>query len=438
MTLKESFKIIIKEFHESALPELIPRHLEINLSILNSPVKKIITVIGPRRAGKTSYLFQLMRELITAGTDKTNIIYINFEDERILPLRAEELHLILDAYFELYETAEHPFIFFDEVQNIEGWDKFVRRLNDQGFNIFISGSNSRMLGREIATALRGRTLTYEIFPFSFLEYLDARNIQFDESVIYGKKRHQIRQQFDRFYYSGGYPEIALLEDRKIQAKIMQDYFDTVFYKDLVDRYKIKNSDLLRMWMATLMSNVSSLISYSKIENDFKSRGMSLSKATLSRFAGYMEDVFFGFFVSTFSESERKRQVNPRKFYLVDQSLHNFLTLRFSENKGKVLENIVFSQLRRNGQKVCYYKTKRGYEVDFLLAENGEKKLIQVCHDISRMETFNREKRALSAGIKELGSKSGLILTLDEKGHEAIDGHLFEIMPVWEWLLSNKF
>ena len=166
----------------------------------------------------------------------------------------------MDAYFELYEIAEHPFIFFDEIQNIEGWDKFVRRLNDQGFNIFISGSNSRMLGREIATALRGRTLTYEIFPFSFLEYLDARKIQFDESVIYGKKRHQIRQKLDRFYYSGGYPEIALLEDRKIQAKIMQDYFDTVFYKDLVDRYKIKNSDLLRMWMATLMSNVSSLIS----------------------------------------------------------------------------------------------------------------------------------------------------------------------------------
>ncbi|MCK4819116.1 ATP-binding protein [bacterium] len=437
MMLKESFKVIIKEFHESALPDLISRHLEVNLSILGSPVKKVITIIGARRAGKTTFLFQLMKELMAAGTDKTNIIYVNFEDERILPLRAEELHLILDAYFELYEKSEHPFIFLDEVQNIEGWDKFVRRLNDQGFNIFITGSNSRMLGREIATSLRGRTLTYEIFPFSFSEYLDAKNIIFEKEAVYGKRRYQIRQQFDTYFFSGGYPEITLIEEKSMQGKIIQDYFDAVFYRDLIDRYKIRNSELMRMWLTTLMANVSSLISYSKIENDFRSRGIKLSRATLSTFAGYVEDILFGFFVPIYSESERKRQINPKKFYLIDHGLHNYLTLRFSENKGRLLENLVFLELRRKGKQVCYYRSKGGYEVDFLLDENGEKKLIQVCHDISRIETFNREKRAVLAGIKELGLKSGLILTFDEKRYEEIGGHLFEIIPVWEWLLSRK-
>jgi predicted AAA+ superfamily ATPase len=180
--MKEKLKIIIKEFHESSLPDLIERQEVFDFSILRSSVNKVITIVGPRRAGKTFFLFQTIKKLLKQGSDLSDIIYINFEDERILPMKGVDLQFILDAYFELYEEKEHPYIFLDEIQNINGWDKFVRRLNDRGLTIFLSGSNSRMLSREIATSLRGRTLAYELFPFSFIEYLKAKGIKPGKNV----------------------------------------------------------------------------------------------------------------------------------------------------------------------------------------------------------------------------------------------------------------
>ena len=228
----------------------------------------------------------------------------------------------------------------------------------------------------------------------------------------------------------------LIDDKMTKSRVLQDYFNTVFYKDLVERYKIKNTELLRQWLNTLIMNISSLVSFSKIENDFKSRGMRLSRATLSAFARHIEDIFFGFFVEMYSESIRKRQINPKKFYLIDQGIHNFFTLSFAENKGRILENIVFLELKRNGYPVCYYKTKRGLEVDFLLVKNGNKQLIQVCYDMSRVDTYNREKKALLAGIRELGLSTGLILTRDEKRLEKHNNYSLKIVPIWEWLLNE--
>ncbi len=432
--LKENIKIILKEFHESELPDLIERHMEIDLSILNSSVNKIITIIGPRRAGKTFFLYQIVKKLVKTDVKLTDIIYINFEDERIFFFFSEELQYILDAYFELYEEKRKLFIFLDEVQNIDGWDTFVRRLNDQGYNIFITGSNSRMLGREIATALRGRTLTYELFPYSFLEFLTAKGIAYDKNLAYSRKRHRVKKLFDEYLFSGGYPEITAIENLSTKGRMLQDYFNTIFYRDLVERYRVKNTELLRKWMKILMVNISSLISFRKIENDFKSQGMKLSNATLSAFARYVEDIFFGFFIEIYSESERKKQINPKKFYLIDQGIHNYLTLKFLENKGRLLENLVFLELRRRGLQVSYYKTQSGYEIDFLVNEQGKKKLIQVCYDLSNIETFNREKRALVSGMKECSVKSGIILTQNEKREEDVDNFSLKIMPVWEWLL----
>ncbi|MEE9390239.1 MAG: ATP-binding protein [Candidatus Aminicenantaceae bacterium] len=435
--IKENLKIVLKEFHDFTLPDLIERHLDIDFSILDSPIKKIITIIGPRRAGKTYFLFQIIKKLLAKEVDITDIIYIDFEDERLLPMNAEDLQHILNAYFELYTTKRKPLIFFDEIQNINGWNKFVRRLNDQGLNIILTGSNSRMLGREVATALRGRTLTYEIFPFSFREFLTANEITMEKDVIYGKMRHRILQLYDEYLFSGGYPEIAFIEERSTKGRILQDYFNTIFYRDLVERYRIKNSGLLRQWLNSLMMNLSSPISFNKVENDFKSRGMKLSRATLSSYARYVEDIFFGFFVELYSESVRKRQINPKKFYLIDQGMHNYLTLKFTENRGRILENLVFLELRRRGFHVFYYKTAGGHEVDFLLKDNGEWKLIQVCYDLSHIETFNREKKALLSGLGELGLETGIILTQHEKREEKTKDYTIKIMPVWEWLLMPE-
>ena len=186
-----------------------------------------------------------------------------------------------------------------------------------------------------------------------------------------------------------------------------------------------------------MMNIASLVSFTKIENDFKSQGIKVSRATLASFARYVEDVFFGFFVEMYAESARKRQANPRKFYVIDQGIHNYLTLRFSENKGRILENLVFIALRRKEYPVYYYKTKAGYEIDFLIGKDRDASLIQVCYDLTNLETFGREKKALISGMKELGLKTGLILTMEEKRQEEIQGCLIKTKPVMEWLLLNN-
>jgi uncharacterized protein len=434
--MKERFKLIIKEFHEKELPDLVERPDVMDFSILNSQLKKVVTLVGPRRAGKTYFLFQIMKKILQESARITDILYVNFEDERITPIKAENLQDMLDGYFELYEGKPKPFVFLDEVQNVAGWDRFVRRINDAGLRIFITGSNSRMLGREIATSLRGRTVTFEVFPFSFREFIALRGVKLQKDTVYGKSRHRFGPLYEEYFFSGGYPEIVLAEGNSLKARILQDYFNTIFYKDLVDRYAIKNTELLRQWLNLLIMNLSSLVSFSKVENDFKSRGMKLSRATLSYFARYVEEAFFGFFLERYSESVRKRQVNPKKFYLIDVALHNFLTFKFSENKGRILENLVFLALRRSGPSVFYYKAAAGEEVDFLTRDGEDLKLIQVCYDLHNLDVFTREKKALLSGMRELELKQGTIITESEKRTLNEGGLTLEIIPAWEWLLGE--
>ena len=434
--IKESLKIVIKEFHESELPSLIVRKEPFDFSVLHSPVKRIVTITGPRRAGKTYLLFQIMKYLLKrTGVSLTDFLYMNLEDERILPMNGEDLQYVLDAYLELYEKETVPFVFLDGILNIPGWEQFLRMLNDRGIRAVITGSNSRGLAREIATSLRGRTLSYEILPFSFGEFLAAKGIGAGEDIQFDKERHRIRKSYEEYLFSGGYPEVTLAKDQSTRGRIVQDYYSAVFYKDLVEPYRIKNTALLKQWLNTLVINVSSLIGFTKVEGDFKSRGMKLSRATLSYFAQYVEDAYFGFFVKMYSESIRKRQVNPKKFYLVDVAFHNYLTFRFSENRGRLLENIVFLELRRRGFPVFYYKTAGGHEIDFLIRELGTWKLIQVCHDLDHIDTFSREKESLLAGLHELDMDSGTILTDHERRTESVRKYTINIIPVWEWLLN---
>ncbi|MEF3169294.1 MAG: ATP-binding protein [Deltaproteobacteria bacterium] len=434
--LKDKIKIILSEFQAAPLPALVERELAVDLSVIRSPVTKVITIIGPRRAGKTFFLFQIMGNLLKEGADIRDFVYINFEDERLLPMEAGDLQLILDGWHELHGREPRPFLFFDEVQNIAGWDKFVRRLVDQGHNIFVSGSNSRLLSSDIAAALRGRTLTYVLFPFSFREMLASKGIAPERGLLFGPKRHQVQRHFEQYLASGGYPEVVQLESVQTRTRILQDYFHAVFYRDLVERHRIKHSELLRQWLNVLIANIASTVSFRKVENDFKSRGMRVSSSTLATFSRYVEDIFFGFFVEMYSESARKRQVNPKKFYLIDHGMHNFLTLGLSANRGRVLENVVFLELKRRYGEVYYYRTKSGAEVDFLVRDGTSFQLIQVCHDLAGVETRSRETKALQQAMAELGCGVGLILTGSEKREESIRGGVLSIRPVWEWLVAQ--
>lgn len=433
--LKDKLKIILSEFQATPLPALFERELTVDLSVVRSPVAKIITIIGPRRAGKTFFLYQIMKKFLAEGADIRDFVYVNFEDERILPITAAELNLILDAWHELHDRGTRPFLFFDEIQNVTGWENFVRRLVDQGHNILVSGSNSKLLSSDIAVALRGRTLTYALFPFSFREFLESRAIKLEKNILYSPKRHRVQQLFENYLATGGYPEVVQLENDQTRTRILQDYFHAIFYRDLVERYRIKHFELLRQWLGILMMNIASQVSFRKIENDFKSRGMRISSSTLATYSRYVEDIFFGFFVEMYSESVRQRQINPKKFYLIDQGLHNYLTLAFSANKGRVLENLVYLELKRRSREIYYYRTKTGAEVDFLVRDETGVRLIQVCYDLANIETANREKKALAQGMKELGLKTGLILTYSEKRDEEDEKGTIFLRPVWEWLLE---
>ncbi len=242
--------------------------------------------------------------------------------------------------------------------------------------------------------------------------------------------------FDQYLYCGGYPEIVLTDDNLTQSKIAQDYFNTIFYRDLIDRHHISNTELLRHWMHLLLANISSLISYRKAENEFKSRGLQVSSSTLSKFGAYLEEAFFGTFLEIHSESVRKRQTNPKKFYLVDQGLHNFLSMSFSSNKGRLLENVVFLELQRKGILTSYYKTQTGQEIDFITSMNRQKQLIQVCYNMDHQETAEREKRAILKGMAELDHQEGLILTNDRKEELKSHGKQLYLRPVYEWLLDG--
>lgn len=435
--LKDKIKIILTELPDILPADLVKREPPIKLSLLQNRVNKAITITGPRRAGKTWFLYQLIHSLLNQGQTLDNFLYINFEDERLQPFTSENFQIILDAWFELHGPEKKPFTFFDEIQNINGWDKFIRRLIDQGYRVCITGSNSKLLSSEIATALRGRTLTHEIFPFSFKEFIKLKGLTTSANLLYSKERHLVVSLFDEYLYCGGYPEIVLTEDRRIQSNIARDYFNTIFYRDLVERYNITNTDLLRHWMHLLLANISSLISYRKAENDFKSRGMKVSSSTLAKYAGYLEEAFFGTFLEIHADSVRRRQTNPKKFYLMDQGLHNFLTLSFSANRERILENVIFLELRRKGIHTAYYRTSTGREIDFLASTKGGKQLIQVCYNMDHLETARREKKALLNGMSELDHQGGLIVTCNYKGEEKLQEKQIHLCPAYEWLLEES-
>jgi len=228
---KDVLKRLIVEFHESELPELIERNMDVDLE-----TRKIISIIGPRRCGKTYYLYYLMKKLIQQGVDKTRLLYINFEDERILPFSVKEFDLILEAYFELYpeNKGEEIYAFFDEIQNVDGWEVAVRRIYDgEKMRIFVTGSSSKLLSKEIATALRGRTISYELQPFSFLEILTAKGVEITPDLPYSSKRFYVKKLLDEYMKFGGFPEVVLEDNESTKIRILQEYLNTVFFRDLV-------------------------------------------------------------------------------------------------------------------------------------------------------------------------------------------------------------
>ena len=432
---KRTVKEIIRDFHLKELPPLTERSGDFSV-----PQGKIRSLIGVRRSGKTFLFYQLIKNLLKTGIRKEQILYINFEDERLSPMTKEDLSLIYEVYLELYPhiRQQKVYLFLDEIQNVSGWEKFVRRLHDnENVEISVTGSSSRLLSKELATALRGRTLSFEVFPFSFEEMLNFYNISPDIYSSEGKA--YLVNKFEEYLYWGGFPEI-LKVDQNFKIMILQDYLNLVLYKDLIDRYQIRNQALLKYLLKFLLSNNANPFSINKFFMDVRSQGFKVSKDSIFNYLAYLEDAFWMSLVPIYSESIRKQQVNYRKIYVLDNGLvsANRSTLYF--NSGRLLESLVFQQLRRrfNLNQIFYYKTRKNGEVDFLVLNEykGKMGLIQVAETISEPATQQRELQALYTAMEELDLSESLIITAHEYATFTQSHLKIQAKPFWDWALSK--
>lgn len=374
--------------------------------------EKIKVALGMRRSGKTYFLLQTIAKLINEQhIPLQRILYLNFEDDRLLPCTQDNFRDLLDGFYRLYPDNHDQlcYLFLDEVQNVENWALVIRRIFDtKKVQVFLSGSSAKLLSKEIATELRGRSIATEIWPLSFKEYLNVHDavIQTD---LFAQKTHDLLFHYLKNYMAtGGFPEIQNLSIGD-SRQILQDYVELVIMKDIIERHNITNISLIKYIVQTMIKNPATGFSVNKFANDVKSQGLSGAKNTISDYLSYLEDAYLIFSVSLFSESIRKTESNPKKMYAIDTGLVKAFSFSFTENHGHLFENMFFLDLKRTGHKIYYYLTKERYEVDFLVEDRlGEKKLYQVVWDCRDKETLDREMRALKIAEEELGIKGALI------------------------------
>ncbi len=382
---------------------------------------KIKVAIGMRRAGKTYFLYQEILKMIKKGTSKTAILYINFEDDRLLPLDEQKLARLVDAFYSLYpENHDRKcYLFFDEIQNVENWPIVIRRLHDsKNAEFFLTGSSAKLLSKEIAASLRGRSLATEIWPYSFEEFARAKNVSIDRSSYSKKTRDKLSKLFHHYLSEGGFPEIIPF-DLDIKQKTLQEYLNVAIYRDIIERHKINNPKLVKYMILSMIHNVSRPFAINKFYKGLKSQGYQIGKDVLYEYADYIEDAYLAFSIGVYDKSIRKRKTHPKKLYAIDPGMIRALTLDYEGDLGWLFENIIYLELRRLGSKVNYYLTSDNYQIDFLAqTPRGRKKFFQVACDVHEAHTMEREQRALQSGMKELKIE-GEIITLDSYLREGI-------------------
>jgi predicted AAA+ superfamily ATPase len=425
------FKQLIRDFHTRSVMKVKPRDYSVPLN-----TGKIITLIGARRSGKTYLLYQIIEQVLQ-NIPQEKIIFINFEDER-LDLQASELNSLLQAVMELYpehnDLSEYYF-FFDEIQNISGWEKFVRRLYDQySKNIYVTGSNSKLLSSEIATALRGRSLSYTVYPLSFKEYLSFKSIPAELYATHGHAR--VRHALEQYLTQGSFPEIVLLDDALVQRQILQEYYQVMVFRDLIERYQIRNTQALKFFLKRLSASHSKQVSVNRLYNDLKSAGISVGKTSLYEFMEAAEAIFFAGILKKYSQKVSTRELGERKIYLIDNGLFNAIHFQTQADQGKGLEQIVYWELRRRHPvytSISYYRDKT--ECDFIVQEDGKTQAIQVCFDMQDTKTRKREIIGLINACNYFSISEGLIITWDQQEDFTQQGVNIHIVSIDVYLLG---
>ena len=426
--MKIIFQRIITDFIERDLKSIFSREKY----RIPTESKKIVSLVGVRRSGKTYILFDTINRL-RERIDRENVIYINFEDDRLFPLELSGLDDLLEGYYEMYPSRrdEKVYLFLDEVQVVENWEKYVRRIYDSlNVQLFITGSSSKLLSTEIATSLRGRTITYEVFPFSFKEFLAYKQIPVN--LHSSKSLSHIRNQLQIYLTDGGFPE-TIGEENEIKRKILSDYLELIVYKDIVERYAISNHSFLKHLTKYCFTNIATLISMTKLYNDFKSQGFKISKDTVFNYFAYLEDAYALFLTPIYRNSVREEQRNPKKVYAVDAGFKKLYDYAISQDMSKLYENSVFLALRRKTKEIYYFKERQ--EVDFYAKIEGRPLLINVSVEIGDAQTKEREIGGLLEAMAYFKMDESYLITQDKKGEEVIEGKRIMILPLYEWLLK---
>ncbi len=386
----------------------------------------IIAITGIRRSGKSTIMMQMFSKI-----KEENKLYINFEDERLEGIKAKDLEQIYNFLIEITGKTSRTYLFLDEIQEIIGWEKWVRRKYDNktDMKFIISGSNSSLVSSEFSTLLTGRNLTFRVFPFSFGESLYIREIEFDnlDSIYYSPKKPFLRSAFSKYIETGGFPEIQDMDENS-RMRILQQYFTDILYKDVVKRYNIKDAKRIERIAHYLITNIGNHFSYYKAKNIFK-----MGIETIREYISYLEDSYLIYQVPYFTYTLKERETRSRKSYAIDVGLRNAVSFRFSKDMGRCAENILYIHLIAKGNDVYYWKNK--HECDFIEFSQGKViNAINICMDISDEKTKKREMDGLLEAMRKFKLTKGVLIT-DDHMETVKHGKLtVDFVPLWLYLL----
>lgn len=419
-------QVIIDQAEQLNLPEnFIARNIHDQLESLQK-TKQIIVITGIRRCGKST----LLQEIRKTSTEKN--YYFNFDDDRLVSFTLTDFEILLEIFSELYGAEKTAY--FDEIQNIPEWERFIRRLHDQGYKIYITGSNATMFSQELGTRLTGRYIKIELYPFSFIEY--ARWLKpelLTSKQLTSAQKAELQNLFTGFYADGGLPEFLMLKNKAY----LQNLFESILYRDIIVRYGI-NERSVKELSVVLASNISSNVTYNSLR---KTLGLA-SATTVADYCSYLSNSYLCFFVSRFSYSLKEQIQYAKKTYFIDHALAKVIGFRSSDDQGKTLENIVFLELKRTGCEIYFHQQK--YECDFVLKQGTKiTAAIQVCLSLQNPNTKKRELQGLLEAMKSYELTQGFILTENDKIstehiHTDSNKYVIHIMPIWWWLLNKNY
>lgn len=428
MELRSTFQSIIS-LHQRELPlDLQDRKMQLPLD-----GGRIVTVTGIRRCGKSSLLGLTINRLLEAGVPKERILYVGFDDERFLSMTPDNFDELLQAYREMYPTTslQDVYMFFDEIQLVSGWELFVLRVyKNYCKHIFITGSTAKMLSGEIASALRGWSDEYREYPLSFEEYLSFKGIEADKYSEEGKA--MMTFAFRDYCDEGGFPEVVRAQTKSEKVKILQSYFSTMLFRDMIEHYHIGASvSVVRYFLKRVMNNLTKPTSVNNIYNDLKSQGLKVAKDSLYLWLDYACDIFLFRKVQRYTKSMVKQSSSPAKYYMADIALRNAVLLPESEDAGKALENIVYLNLERSlgeEDQISYFYEQK--ECDFVV-QRGERvsELVQVCWTLNE-ENMEREVGGLLAASTITNCKQCKIITFCQQQTIEREGIRIEVLPIW--------